>query len=243
MWHSRESIMKAKSFLGLSLILCLTMAFSASAEEMQSADKSSFIPVAVLKEAGFQFDPVIEGTVITHEFIIKNTGNVPLSIERVKASCGCTTADYTKQILPGAEGKISIKGNTTGYAGRKFLKTIAVYTNDPKNRQLNLYFKGEVEAFSLIEPKNIILKGNAGSIIQSQITITPLKKYPFNIVSSYADNLEKKITFALEKRADKYLLTAKNLIEKAETYQGSIHLKTDNPVQPEIIIYVTGLIK
>ncbi|MGB5157764.1 OS_HP2 family (seleno)protein [Desulfobacterium sp. N47] len=234
--------MTAKFFLSLCLIVCISVVFSARAEELQAADTASFAPVAVLKKAGFQFDPVIEGTVITHEFIIKNTGNAPLSIEKVKTGCGCTTADYTKQIPPGAKGKISIKGNTTGFAGRKFLKAIAVYTNDPKNRQLNLYFKGEVEAFALIEPKNIILKGNSGSIIQSQVTITPLKKYSFNIVSSYTDNLEKKITFTLEKKADKYLLTAKNQIEKAETYHGSIRLKTDNPVKSEIVIYVTGLI-
>ncbi|MBA3036902.1 MAG: DUF1573 domain-containing protein [Desulfobacterium sp.] len=235
--------MKAKTFFGLYLVLCLAMTFSARAEKIQAADIASFSPVAVLEEEVFRFDTVIEGTAVTHDFIIKNAGNAPLLIEKVKTSCGCTTANYTKQIPPGTEGKISINGNTTSYAGSKFLKTIAVYTNDPKNKQLNLYLKGEVEAFGSIDPKNIILKGVAGSIIQSQIIITPLKKYPFNIVSSYADNLENKIIFTLEKEADNYLLTAKNLIEKAETYRGSIHLKTDNPAKSEIVIYVTGFIK
>lgn len=49
----------------------------------------------------------------------------------------------------------------------------------------NLYIKGEVETFALIAPKIIFLSGNAGRTIQSRITITPLKKYPFNIVESY----------------------------------------------------------
>ena len=48
------------------------------------------------------FGNVPEGTMATHEFEFKNTGNQPIIIANVQASCGCTTPDWTKTpVLPG----------------------------------------------------------------------------------------------------------------------------------------------
>ncbi len=41
-------------------------------------------PAAVLPELKYEFDPVVDGTLITHGFTIKNTGGGPLSITQVK---------------------------------------------------------------------------------------------------------------------------------------------------------------
>ncbi|MCB2144845.1 MAG: DUF1573 domain-containing protein [Deltaproteobacteria bacterium] len=41
-------------------------------------------PAAVLPELKYEFDPVVDGTQITHDFAIKNTGAGPLSITQVK---------------------------------------------------------------------------------------------------------------------------------------------------------------
>ena len=41
-------------------------------------------PKAVIPESKFVFDPVVEGTEITHDFSIKNTGDGPLAITGVK---------------------------------------------------------------------------------------------------------------------------------------------------------------
>jgi len=39
---------------------------------------------------------------VTHEFTFTNTGAQPLIIQSVKASCGCTTPDWTRDpVLPG----------------------------------------------------------------------------------------------------------------------------------------------
>jgi hypothetical protein len=38
----------------------------------------------MLPELAFEFDPVVDGTQITHDFVIKNSGNGPLAIHRVK---------------------------------------------------------------------------------------------------------------------------------------------------------------
>jgi len=45
----------------------------------------------------------------TYEFVFKNTGNGPLVVSRVQASCGCTTPTWTRQpIEPGKSGSITV---------------------------------------------------------------------------------------------------------------------------------------
>lgn len=41
-------------------------------------------PRAVLSEMQYTFNPVIDGTVVTHDFVIRNQGTGPLNIPRVK---------------------------------------------------------------------------------------------------------------------------------------------------------------
>ncbi len=41
-------------------------------------------PDAVLPELKFEFDPVVDGTEVTHDFAIQNAGKEPLAITQVK---------------------------------------------------------------------------------------------------------------------------------------------------------------
>jgi hypothetical protein len=49
-----------------------------------STTAASTSPRMVLPELSFKFEPVVDGTEVTHDFAIKNTGNGPLSITQVK---------------------------------------------------------------------------------------------------------------------------------------------------------------
>lgn len=67
----------------------------------------------------------------TTQFEFTNTGNSPLIIQRVSASCGCTTPTYTREpILPGQKGKIDVRYSTIARPG-SFRKNVTVYTNVP----------------------------------------------------------------------------------------------------------------
>lgn len=78
------------------------------------------------------------------EFVFKftNQGDVPLTITRVKPSCGCTLASFTKEpILPGEEGTI-----ITTYNGAKkgsYRKSITVTSNAEPSVQ-TLFISGEI---------------------------------------------------------------------------------------------------
>lgn len=83
------------------------------------------------------------GGKVSHTFIIKNTGDAPLVITRVIASCGCTTPEWTKEpIAAGKTGEIKVTYNPAGRP-EPFSKTISVYSNG-KEGSFILTIKGKV---------------------------------------------------------------------------------------------------
>ena len=80
---------------------------------------------------------------VSATFAVKNTGDAPLVITRVIASCGCTTPEWTKEpIAPGQSGDIKITYDPKGRPG-PFSKTISVYSNG-KTGSFILTIRGEV---------------------------------------------------------------------------------------------------
>ena len=94
-------------------------------------------------EPEFIFGDVNEGDTARHEFKFKNTGSEPLYVRDAKASCGCTTPEWTKDtIAPGGEGKILVQFNSKGRPG-DFTKTVTVLANtDPEATVITI--KGKV---------------------------------------------------------------------------------------------------
>lgn len=85
--------------------------------------------------------PVGTPKAITFEF--KNTGDAAVVITNVKASCGCTTTDYTKSpIQPGATATIEASYNAATKGA--FKKTVTVTTNAETASKV-LSFKGIVK--------------------------------------------------------------------------------------------------
>jgi len=96
------------------------------------------------EEVVYDFGTIVESDGLTsHTFVIKNTGDAPLVITRVTASCGCTTPEWTKiPIEPGTSGDVRITYDPKGRPG-PFRKKIAVYSNGKKG-SFTLTIKGTV---------------------------------------------------------------------------------------------------
>ncbi|KMQ67872.1 hypothetical protein ACM39_11055 [Chryseobacterium sp. FH2] len=81
----------------------------------------------------------------TRFFTVTNTGDKPLVISNVKASCGCTTPEFnTDPIMPGKTAKIKVGYNTA--INGPFNKMIEVFSNDAANSRTVIYIKGNVDA-------------------------------------------------------------------------------------------------
>lgn len=67
---------------------------------------------------------------VTATFEFVNTGNEPLFITNVKASCGCTSPEWSKEpVQPGGKGYVKAAYNPAKRPG-KFNKSITVTTNE-----------------------------------------------------------------------------------------------------------------
>ncbi|MCX6239461.1 MAG: DUF1573 domain-containing protein [Bacteroidia bacterium] len=84
-----------------------------------------------------------EGGPANYDFKFTNTGKIPLVIQDVQASCGCTTPEWSAEpILPGKTGFIKVSYNPDRRPG-VFTKSITISANVPKNARV-LTITGEV---------------------------------------------------------------------------------------------------
>jgi hypothetical protein len=75
--------MKLKKYSwSVMLILILVFCTNAFAEMPDEENK----PEAYFPENTFTFDKILEGTLVIHDFVIKNKGNAPLTVEKVKST-------------------------------------------------------------------------------------------------------------------------------------------------------------
>jgi len=92
----------------------------------------------------YDFGKVEEGTVVTHTFFIKNTGDEILKILKVWTSCGCTAANTGEmELSPGDSTTIKVRFDTKGYRG-KTTKAIFIKSNDPETSIFVLKLAGTV---------------------------------------------------------------------------------------------------
>lgn len=90
----------------------------------------------------FDFGKIKVGVPVNHEFTFTNTGDIPLVISSVQASCGCTVTSYSKEpIEAGAKGFVKATYNAANLG--QFTKTVTVNANTEEGMVL-LTIKGEV---------------------------------------------------------------------------------------------------
>ena len=97
-----------------------------SARQIQNDIKE---PIVSIEKDFFDFGELNQNESIEAEFIIKNTGNAPLLIRSVKASCGCTVPEWPKELIDvGSTAEIKVTFNSGTKKGKQN-KTITLVTN------------------------------------------------------------------------------------------------------------------
>ncbi len=133
----------------LALVLALMAALGALPAAAQDADPEG--PRAVVAQPVADAGSVARGQKVSHAFEIRNDGRAALEITQVKPTCGCTVAEYDRQIAPGAAGTVRAVIDTKSFRG-PIAKSVQVFTNDPENPRLNLVLKANVYARVEAEP-------------------------------------------------------------------------------------------
>lgn len=133
-------------------LLCLFAIMAMGAVNAQD-DKGQTVenqhgPKIVFAEMEHNYGTIQKGGDGNCEFTFTNTGNEPLILSNVRASCGCTTPSWTqKPVMPGKTGTIKVRYNTNNVGG--FTKTITITSNAVDNPRLVVKIKGNV-----VQPNN-----------------------------------------------------------------------------------------
>ena len=100
-------------------------------------------PKISFAEMEHNYGTIEKGADGNYVFEFTNTGNEPLILVNVRASCGCTTPEWTqKPVMPGKTGSINVRYNTNNVGG--FSKTVTVQSNAVDNPRIVLRIKGNV---------------------------------------------------------------------------------------------------
>lgn len=132
-----------KIILAFGLVICFTSTMQLIANPTVHA------AVMYLRSAAFNwtattfdFGTIKANVPVTHQFTFTNTGDSPLVIVSVQASCGCTVAEYTKTpIEPGQTGFVKATYNAAKVGA--FNKTVTVNANTEEGA-VQLAIKGTV---------------------------------------------------------------------------------------------------
>lgn len=134
--------------------------------------------------------------------------------------------------------------HTEGKGGQTVSKRFRVFTNDPKEPNVELAVTGKVEGYVEVDPPRVSLIGKVGDVLQKEVRITPNPKFPFTIKEAKAAT-DQNVRLDLKPLGPKgakegYLLTVTVIKSNAGSFSEYIQLQTDLKEKPTIGISVHG---
>ena len=120
------------------LIVCIAALYCIGCD-VRNKNKAKIDTVAVMDslqetsvtliDSVYDFGKISEGEMVEFNYRFKNSGNKPLVVSNVSASCGCTVPEKPEApVQPGETGYIKVKFNSDKRVGEAH-KTITVQSN------------------------------------------------------------------------------------------------------------------
>jgi hypothetical protein len=98
------------------------------AQQSNDVDTTSFAQIS-FETTVHNFGDVNQGEKVEQIFKFKNSGNLPLVLQNVLTTCGCTVPEWPKDpVVPGAEGELKVIFDSTAKIGRQN-KVITIRSN------------------------------------------------------------------------------------------------------------------
>jgi hypothetical protein len=133
------------------------------------------------------FAPKLLDKQVIAKYRFTNTGTVPITINEVRTSCGCTTAALEKkEYAPGESGEIEAKFEIGGRTGHQE-KSILVTTSLAPAQPMVLRLKVDIPEAVKIEPQFVMWRLGEQPEPKTIRIVVP-DEIPAKIVSVVADN-------------------------------------------------------
>jgi len=130
-------------------VVCLITA-SVVAQERGIAGPKLEVPEKILDKG-----IVAKGEVVEAHFKLVNEGSETLVVKSVRPTCGCTVADYDREIAAGGTGWVKATLDTADVSG-PVSQSVLVMTNDPQDPTVSLIIKAEVKPYVEVLPRPLI---------------------------------------------------------------------------------------
>lgn len=125
------------------IVVCLMFSLPVIYGRAQSPAQS--VPKIACDSPELDFGSRSQTNAVRHTFIIKNDGQLPLTISRIHACCGATTRLATNSVPPQTNTVLELTLSLSGRTGPVH-KSIYIHSNDPLNSIYQLKIKGTVVA-------------------------------------------------------------------------------------------------
>jgi len=97
------------------------------------------------KEETHNFGKIPQSIPVKTVFTFTNFSKDPIVLTNVKASCGCTTPDWTKTpVMPGQKGTITAEYNAVSMGAFRKNMTVHYKVGDGEDHKIDLFIEGEV---------------------------------------------------------------------------------------------------
>jgi hypothetical protein len=184
------------------------------------------------------------GEALESQVVITPQPRYPFKVLKVKSHRSDQIAVTLADVDP-TEGAYVIEVKNLVAAQKRYTDVIEIETDSEVNPKLYVRVTGVIEprSIAVIKPKAIWLQGKVGRSLQQTVKIIPKDKYPFKIIAITAqDGKEIRHSWKQVEENDKsyYLLVVENQRNAVGRYRDILTIKTDNEVQPELKIRVTG---
>lgn len=142
-------------------------------------------PSVELPKKDYKFGQMGVGESLSHDFVVKNTGEAPLKLEQGRTSCKCTLSNLKdNEIAPGSEAKVTLTWEPKA-VDPAFRQTATILTNDPQNKTFELSVKGEVIESVTISPAGEWMLGEISDALPAENRVISGQVY-----SRLSDNLK-----------------------------------------------------
>jgi len=196
---------------------------------------------------------VSKGEIAEAVFKLVNEGTEPLLVKSVRPTCGCTVADYDREILPGAEGKVTAKLDTADFSG-PVSKSILIMTNDAVNPTVTVVIKANVQPHIDVLPRplirfNAVIKENmeetvvvVASDLEREFKITKVESTVPYLLASYRP-LDEGERF--DGHSDSQYEVSLKLADEVQVgpVSGRLIIHTDHPDAPKVQVKVYGVVR
>jgi hypothetical protein len=204
-------------------------------------------PKLVAADADFSFGQVFQGTKVEHTFRFRNDGEAPLTVEKVRSSCGCTAALLSATLIPpGGTGEIRTTFDSARFRGA-VVKTVYLYVNDPMQPVAQFQLRGTVKPELVLEPEQVELgKLTPGTETEARATLTNQGEQEITLSPPETTSSELRAELAalqLPPGKSVQLVVRALPREGKARLSGYVMIKTSSPRVPQLRLPVYGSVE